>query len=92
MPEPTIAVIGAGFERGARISDGMRRARAEGTHIGRPFTNKEPQIAARILAGWPRSRTCAELRCGHAAYERVKRLLAEGRYEEHRTQIAAPPH
>jgi hypothetical protein len=92
MPRSTSTTIGARLRRGAQISAGMRQARAAGTHLGRPFTSKEPEIADRILAGWPRARICAELRCGHAAYERVKRLLVEGRFEEHRAQIAPRAH
>jgi uncharacterized NAD(P)/FAD-binding protein YdhS len=84
--------MGAKFKRGAQISAGMQQARVQGRRIGRPFTDKEPEIAAKILAGRPRSQICAELRCGRKAYERVKRLLTEGRYEEHRAQIALAVH
>ena len=63
---------------GDLIRRGMDNARAKGRLIGRPRSEREPEIERLLRAGWPAERVRKELHVGTETVRRVvMRLRAE---------------
>lgn len=61
------------------IKQGLAKAREKGRTLGRPRSDREPEIRKLLLAGWPQRRVQQHLSAGCKLVKRVNDQIREGK-------------
>lgn len=64
-------------EHGRRVAAGLRKAKAIGVRLGRPRSDREPEIERRLLGGERAAHIRKDMQIGVETVQRVKRRLVE---------------
>lgn len=64
--------------RGPAISRGLQARKAKGKAIGRPLSDRDPEVAALLGAGWTCERVRKHLKVGSGLIQRVRNRMKTG--------------